>query len=638
MNLIGNILICILFTNIIVIAQDTISYKSKQIVVEDSVSTDAQKYNGMAFRTINLTNANTQNISELINSIPLINFTQYGGVGSLSTVSIRGTSSNHSIISINQIPLNNSANPFVDVNLLPCELFDEINIISIGNSSQMGSGAIGGNIDFGINNKSKQAKATFSLGSFGYSKATFSQNNLLSFFPFLSNSISYETYTGNYPITYNEFGNMKDTFRTNSEYKSLKFSNIIKFPFTSQVLFNSITFLSFNNQQQPGAVLIGRLAESDAFLKQSNLFSLNRIIYAFRLSEFVIDNMFSIKNYIYINNNDLIINNSEFTYFDISNKISYKFEISKKSHTKFDFGWDYNQLAGNMIQKVLGNFVDRHILFISGSYHNSMELLPLSYIISLRIDKSSDITPISNSGSIAVNYYYNHSLKANISLSKNYRFPSFNEMYYFNYGNINLLPEKSLSGEFSVGYSKNNLLVQIFGFINNIDDKIVSVPKSTFSWSAQNFSKVLNYGTEMNIILPIYKDIQIFKLNYLIQTSYDNNPNSKYYKSIIPYIPIEKFSISSETKYSNFNISINLQRTSYRYYLSQNSVDNLLPSFITINALIQYQTSVISKFPLFISLNINNLTNINYEIVKNYPMPPRSISFTIGSRYEKTNE
>lgn len=638
MHSIRNILICLLFTNIIAIAQDTISYQSKQILVMDSVSIDDQKYNGMSFRTINLKIANAQNINDLISSVPLINFTQYGGVGSLSTVSIRGTSSNHSIISINQIPLNNSANPYVDINLLPIELFDEVNIISIGNSSQMGSGAIGGNIDFGIDKRSKQAKATISLGSFGYSKATFNQNNLFSFIPFLANSLSYETYTGNYPITYNEFGKIKDTFRTNSAYKSLKFSNIIKVPITSQVLFNSITFLSLNNQQQPGAVLIGRLEESSALLKQSNLISINQIIYTSRLSEFVFDNMFSIKNYNYINNNDLIVNNSEFTSFDISNKITYRYEISNNSNTKFNLGWDYNQLVGKMIQKDIGNFVDRHILFVSGNYHNTMDLLPLTYTISLRIDKSSDITPISNSGSIAINYYYHHNLKANITLSKNYRFPSFNEMYYFNYGNINLLPEKSLSGEFSVGYSNNNVLVQIFGFTNNIDDKIVSVPKSTFSWSAQNFSKVLNYGAELDIILPIYKDTQIFKLNYIMQISYDNNPNSKYYKSIIPYIPIEKFSISSETKYSNFNININLQRTSYRYYLPQNSIDNLLPSYLIINALIQYQTSIISNFPLFISFNINNLTNLNYEIVKNYPMPPRSFTFTIGSRYEKTNE
>lgn len=638
MHSIRNILICLLFTNILAIAQDTISYQSKQILVMDSVSIDDQKYNGMSFRTINLKIANAQNINDLISSVPLINFTQYGGVGSLSTVSIRGTSSNHSIISINQIPLNNSANPYVDINLLPIELFDEVNIISIGNSSQMGSGAIGGNIDFGIYKKSEQAKATISLGSFGYSKATFSQNNLLSFLPFLANSFSYETYTGNYPITYNEFGKIKDTFRTNSAYKSLKFSNIIKVPITSQVLFNSITFLSFNNQQQPGAVLIGRLEESSALLKQSSLISMNQISYTSRLSEFVVDNMFSIKYYNYLNNNDLIVNNSEFTSFDISNKITYRFEISNNSNTKFNLGWDYNQLVGKMIQKDIGNFVDRHILFVSGNYHNTMDLLPLTYTLSLRIDKSSDITPIANSGSIAVNYYYDHSLKANITLSKNYRFPSFNEMYYFNYGNINLLPEKSLSGEFSVGYSNNNVLVQIFGFTNNIDDKIVSVPKSTFSWSAQNFSKVLNYGAELDIILTIYKDIQIFKLNYIMQTSYDNNPNSKYYKSIIPYIPNEKFSISSETKYSNFNININLQRTSYRYYLPQNSIDNLLPSYLIINAWIQYQTSIISNFPLFISFNINNLTNLNYEIVKNYPMPPRSFTFTIGSRYEKTNE
>ncbi len=625
-------------SNIIVTAQDTISYKTKSIVVIDSNKNRMSDYNGLAYKTITISPTNYNNMNDLFNSIPLINFTQYGGVGSLATLSIRGTSSNQSVISIDQIPLNNSANPFVDINLLPVELFDELNIISTGTSSLLGSGAIGGNIDFGINNKPKKSvNVSYSFGSYGYSKALVSQNNMISFLPYFSNSISYETYTGNYPIKFNEFGNLKDTFRTNSKYKSLKFSNIIKLPITRNILYNSISIFALNEHQEPGAVLIGRLEDSNSFIEHNSLFTINQISYELDLTTFVFSNLLSIKKYNYNNSNNLIFENSNFNSFDISSNITTNFHITSNSDLKIDFGWDYNQLVGNMIQKDVGNYVNRNLLHASGSYSQIMNYLPLSYNISMRIDKSSDINSVSNSMSFAINYFINNLLKANLSFSKNFRFPSFNEMYYFNYGNTDLSPEKSLSGEISIEYSVNKTLIQLFGFVSDIKDKIVSVPKSTLSWSAQNYSRVLNYGAELNINLPIYKDYIVIRYNYLLQNSFDNNPNSKYYREIIPYTPLEKVSLYAEANYSKVLFNLSLQRTSYRYFLPQNSIENLLPSFITLTSSMKYQLSIFTHLPLFISLNISNITNLSYEIVKNYPMPLRSVNLTIGASYEKKN-
>lgn len=587
------------------------------------------------YRTIHLSNINGASIREVLSSIPTINLKQYGGIGSLATPSIRGTGSNQTVISLNKIPLTTSANPFFDLNLLPVELINSVNIITNGSSSLFGSGSIGGTLDFETKtNKRRFISPYFSIGSFGYLKASISQNNIIPMQPKLSNSISYESYLGDYPITFNQFGEIIDTFRTNSKYKSLKLSNLFDVEINDKLIFNSISFFSSNYQEQPGAVLIGRLEDENDLLKQLNLISINSIGYKLRKSNLNFVNLLSIKNIDYNTNEELLNNQSRFSAFDMTNLLNYTVDSKIIGQYKIGLGFDYNQLVGNMLQKKIGNFIQRNNLYLSFSTNNLIFYLPINYSISLRIDKMFNYDKIAYSWLISLNYFLSDELKINAVASSNFRFPSFNEMYYFNYGNINLLPEKSISAETSLDYRSNLTNIQITGFINDINDKIVSIPKSTLIWTAQNFGKVMNYGVELSSQLFIFQRNVSINYNYILQTSFDNNINSKYYKSILPYIPQEKIDLSVIFNKSDFSFALNLHRNSYQYYLPENSIEYIIPSNLLINASLLYNADFFKSFPFYISLNINNLTDNIYEIVKNYPMPGRSITLTIGGKIE----
>jgi len=618
-----------------IFAQDTSFFKSKELIIIDSNSQDLKKYGGMNYKKIILSNSDKLlNINHLL-TLPSINLNQYGGIGSLSSISIRGTSSNQTIISVNKIPLNNSANPFYDINLLPLELFDEINVISIGNSTKFGSGSIGGVVDFTINNSPKKYLNSFiSIGSFGYFKTSLTQKSLIPFLENLSSYISYENYTGNYPIKYNEFGKLIDTFRQNSAYNSFKISNLYTNAFNNNLSINSITLFSSNYQEQPGAVIIGRLEDATSNLKQLSLTLLNSIKYTNDLTTIIFSNSFNIRDLKYKSTEFTFVSKNNFTAFDLSNSINYDQKFQQFGNISFNFGMEYNQLAGGMLQKEVGSFINRTLLFISASNSNNINNLPLSYNISFRVDKMLNYNSIPISGLLAINYFPSTTTKINFSLSKNFRFPSFNEMYYFNYGNIDLLPEKSLSSELSLDYISQSINIQVCGFISDIADKIVSVPKSTLIWTAQNYSRVLNYGCELSTLIYLFKNHLSIGYYYLLQTSYDNNPDSKYYKSLIPYIPNEKITTLTNLNFDKLNLKIEMQRISYRYFLPENIHQNYLPSYFIINSSIKYEISISKTMNLSCSFDINNLTNLSYEIIKNYPMPGRAFHLTIGVRYE----
>lgn len=616
-------------------AQDTSFFKTKEIIVIDTNTSNSQKYGGLNYRKIIISKKdNLINYKDLF-IIPSVNLIQYGGLGSLSSISIRGTSSNQAKISINSIPLNNSANPFYDLNLLPFEIIDEINIIPTGNSAQFGSGAIGGIVDLSVNNhKSNHLTSYFSFGSYGYYKIHLSQKNYIPFAKNLSNSISYESYLGNYPIKFNEFGRIVDTFRTNSSYHSFKVSNIFKKNFNKNISFSSISFFSSNYQEQPGAVLLGRLEDKSSNLKQIHLSSLNSIEYLSDFTNYTFSSSINIKDLNYSPSELPFSTKNYFTGIDFFSSLKISSKMMSLGNVHTEMGVEYNQLTGNMLQKEVGSFINRTLVFLSVSNSNVFNNLPLSYNISTRVDKILNYSEIPVSGLLAINYFPYENTKLNLSFSKNFRFPSFNEMYYFNYGNINLLPEKSISSEVSFDYLSPDIEFQINGFVSNIVDKIVSIPKSTLTWTAQNYSKVLNYGFETSFSIDMFNNHLNIKYYYLLQNSLDNNPNSKNYKSMISYVPNEKIALLTTVKYELFNLALNVQRNSFRYFLSENSPQNILPSYLIINSSLKYELTLYKSINTIISFDINNLTNISYEIVKNYPMPGRTFYLTIRASYE----
>lgn len=71
----------------------------------------------------------------------------FGGLGSLSTVSIRGTSSNQVIVLLDGIRINTASDSGVDLSTLPLTSIEKIEVLRGADSAVFGSGAMGGVIN-----------------------------------------------------------------------------------------------------------------------------------------------------------------------------------------------------------------------------------------------------------------------------------------------------------------------------------------------------------------------------------------------------------------------------------------------------------------------------------------------------------
>ncbi|MCX8055941.1 MAG: TonB-dependent receptor, partial [Ignavibacteria bacterium] len=180
----------------------------------------------------------------------------------------------------------------------------------------------------------------------------------------------------------------------------------------------------------------------------------------------------------------------------------------------FRTGANYSLLKGDMLDPKAGNKVHRANPFVTASYSNVLYLykLKLTSNISSRADFFDDGRP-ALSTSIGLKIDYND-FYLKILNSYNYRKPSFNEMYYLNYGTKDLRPEKALNYTLTIGANfLERVQVDFSTFLIKTRDQIIAIPKSPVSWSAANIDKVEHKGMELSIF-GNYPEIFLEKIGF----------------------------------------------------------------------------------------------------------------------------
>lgn len=224
-----------------------------------------------------------------------------------------------------------------------------------------------------------------------------------------------------------------------------------------------------------------------------------------------------------------------------------------------------------------------------------------------------------------------------------FRLPNFNDLYYGKIGYIGLRPEKTDQYNLGLTYSKAVsdflpfLSATVDAYYNRVTDKIIAIPtKNLFVWSMANLGEVDIKGIDAtaHISLQPHKKLGIsLSGNYTYQRALDvTEPGGKTYKNQIPYTPRVSGSgqVGIETPW--VNLSYSFLFSGKRYMLGQNLSENRLSSYSD-HSLSASRELKFRHFQTSLTVEMLNLLNKNYEIVKNFPMPGRSVRATIKVKY-----
>ena len=129
-----------------------------------------------------LNKALAKDISSLLKDNLAIDVSNNGGMGQLSSVFLRGSNSNHTLVKINGIKINPSTAGGASIYNLDTQLIDEVEIGYGPLSAIHGSNAIGGVLDISTKPQNKKTRTSFglSLGPDEFRKYVFKTNQEIS--------------------------------------------------------------------------------------------------------------------------------------------------------------------------------------------------------------------------------------------------------------------------------------------------------------------------------------------------------------------------------------------------------------------------------------------------------------------------
>ena len=153
----------------------------------------------------------------------------------------------------------------------------------------------------------------------------------------------------------------------------------------------------------------------------------------------------------------------------------------------------------------------------------------------------------------------------------------------------------------------------------------------------RNFGEVTATGIDVGLktsLAPTEKVKIDFSGNYSYQEVLNMNKQSNSYKSQLPYTPQNSGSASISLTNPYVNLAYSIIISGKRYFLDQNIPDNEMPSYTDHNVSIN-KTFKVKKNDLRLQVDLLNLANRNYAIIKDYPMPGRS--FVVSAKYNINN-
>ena len=226
-------------------------------------------------------------------------------------------------------------------------------------------------------------------------------------------------------------------------------------------------------------------------------------------------------------------------------------------------------------------------------------------------------------------------------VKKSFRMPTFNDLYYTDMGNANLVPESAL--QYDAGFALNKHFEQgiirhaemhFDAYYNTVHDKIVAYPKGQqFRWTMLNLGKVHIKGidVEAEADFQVGKDlIATARAQYTYQDARDvTDPGDSYYKHQIPYIPWHSGSAILGLSYKQWDLNYSFIYAGERYDEQENILYNHMEPWYTSDLSLRYWFMVHdSRFT--VQADVNNVLDQDYEVIVNYPMPGRNYALTLS--------
>lgn len=550
---------------------------------------------------------NGSSLTTLLNFNSLI-YLKENGPGMVSSPSFRGTTASQTAVIWNGININSRTLGQTDFNTVNPLAYDNLVIRAGGGSIAYGTGAIGGSVH--LNNE------------LNYNKGL--ENRLFAAYG------SFDTYSTDFKSSWSD-----DNISLNLNIGRAGSDNDFKYPNSDQKNLNG---KYYNNSLSLGAAykinpkhelrFLGNLFDGD---RQFSLISPNALP-----TKYHDYNTRSMIEWVggfgrFSSDLKLVHLGEEFKYYPNIHSKNYEFGNSESWIAKYNLNYkikniyagfvadyDYSRVKGSSIKFAKRNTASAGLFFKHRPIKN------LLYEASVRQEFSDSYTaPFLYSLGIswdAFDFY-----KVSLNTSKDFRMPTFNDLFWPGSGNPDLKSETSYQYEIGNQFKFNHFNINLNAYSNEVTNLIQWIPVGSIS-VPENVGKVSIKGIEA--ILDYHLEFNRHNINLNASYAYTKSENKNLGKQLI-YVPFHRATASAGYSYKRFSAYYQLMLNGKVYTDSQNTREIKGYNISNLGA----EWNFGQKRNLMLGVQLRNIWDEAYQNVMNRWMPGRNYNVYINLKF-----
>ena len=209
-----------------------------------------------------------------------------------------------------------------------------------------------------------------------------------------------------------------------------------------------------------------------------------------------------------------------------------------------------------------------------------------------------------------------------------FRAPTFNELYYPGYGNPDLKPEDAWLTDLGLDWSRalGNWKVgaKVDGFYNFLKETITSapMPDDPNVWLPYNIGRVEAWGADATASARYDNGCVAggFSARYARQNALDKTPDSYTYNQQIPYVARHTVVLAGDIAYAGWKLDALWNWRGGRFDASGE-----MPDWNSLDLSLRKSIQLCEDSVLTLFVTGKDLLDCRYELVRDYPMPGRSV-------------
>ena len=618
-----------------------------------------------------------QNAAEAVRHFAGTTVRDYGGIGGLKTVSVRGLGATHTAVSYDDVVLGNCQAGQIDLGRYASSTLGGISL-HVGQGGDLLSTARALASGSLVNMSSQQwlsAEKRYSLdatlqgGSFGYFSPTLHLSHKIGARTQIGMSYNLTTAHGQYPFTLTNGNKVSTEKRTNTDVYQLSEEWSIQHRIDSTSTIDGKVYYYDSERGLPGAVILYN-SHSTERLADKNLFAQAR--YTKHWSTQWQLRAIAKYTYGYSRYTDTNVKYPDGQYAEKFSQDEYYLQATLLYRPTWQ--WQFSVAQDGFVNTLDSDiphfaYPTRYtsLTALQAQYKNAAITLRgilLGTIIQERTTPSiaqplacprtppegelTDIAEPSVPGLRGATPNLTPTLSASLHpfaiplylrlmYKKTFRMPTFNELYYNATGNRELRPEHA--HEYTVGLTWQaprmgcieSLTLTADGYFNDVTDKIVAFP-TTYVWKMANYGRVHITGLDATLSAQCHIASKIalhIGTSYTLQHAIDvTDPDAQGYRVQLPYTPVHSGSGRLQLTTPWVNVGYSVIAASERYSMSEQTARYRIAPYAD-HTLTLSRTFALRTASLTLQAEAINLTDAQYEVIQYYPMPGRQFRLSL---------